>query len=55
VQPIGQEFYPHPEYDPDVVEELHEAIEPLSEDARHDILWRNADRLYGLGLAGGTV
>jgi uncharacterized protein len=43
--------YPHPEYHSTVVEELHEAIEPLSEDAKQDILWRNADRLYGLGLA----
>ncbi len=40
--------YPHPEYHPTVVAELHEAIEPLTEAARENICWRNVVTAYGL-------
>jgi uncharacterized protein len=41
--------YPHPDAKfPGTVDELTENIEPLAEDARANIAWRNAQRLYGL-------
>ena len=41
--------YPHPDAKfPGTVDELTENIEPLAEDARANIAWRNAQRLYDL-------
>jgi predicted TIM-barrel fold metal-dependent hydrolase len=42
--------YPHPEFHPEVVKELREAIAPLPEDARRKILGENAISAYKLPL-----
>jgi predicted TIM-barrel fold metal-dependent hydrolase len=42
--------YPHPEFHPEVVKELREAIAPLPDDAQRKILGENAISAYKLPL-----
>ena len=44
--------YPHPEYHPGIVDELHERIAPLALADRTRILGTNAVECYGLGAVG---
>ena len=42
--------YPHPEFHPEVVKELREAVAPLPDDAQNKILGENAIAAYKLPL-----
>ena len=41
--------FPHPDHDDDYMTELAALVEPLSEDTRQKILWKNVSECYGLG------
>jgi len=41
--------FPHPDHDDDYLDELAELLEPLPQDSRQAILWRNVSECYGLG------
>ena len=41
--------FPHPDHDDDYLDELAELLEPLPQDSRQAILWKNVSQCYGLG------
>jgi len=42
--------FPHPDHGDDYMDELAELVEPLSEEGRQAILWKNVAQCYGLGV-----